>query len=593
MNLLTKGLTIVLGGTLMLAIPAISSRAAERPAMSSGALESRPVDRVKTDRVMPRNFEAYLARRAEAPIKIWVFFTDKNISDRAGFERTAASISLTERARKRRAKVGRDRVVFADLPVAASYVQAIADLGAAHRRSSRWLNAATFEIRADRVEEISRLPFVAEIRPMLSSHRSPAPAPEAELRPTPPAARQSGEYALEYGESFWQLEQLNIPAVHDLGYTGQGVTIAFLDTGHRKTHNAVSAHVTEGRVLASYDFVHNDTNTSEEPGDAASEWSHGTQLWAIAAGYHPGVMYGGSYQANFILCKTEDVTSETNVEEDNWVAALEFVDSIGADIISTSLGYLTFDDSCNCDYTYEDMDGQTATISIAASLADGLGMVLCKSAGNSGPGVGSITAPADAFDILAVGSVNGTGSLAASSSRGPTYDGRIKPELCARGVSTFTVNVVDDHVYGNYSGTSFSQPLIAGAVGLIIEAHPDWTPFQVREALKASGSLALTPDNDFGWGIPDVLAAIGMDPQCCQGKVGNIVSPAGGEPTLQDITAMVDYLYISGEPLPCLAEADINQSGGAMPYRYDITLGDIARLIDYLYISFNPPPDCL
>jgi subtilisin family serine protease len=540
---------------------------------------------------MPHNFESYLEARAEAPIKIWVFFTDKNISDRAGFVQAAASLNLTDRARRRRAKVGRDHVVFTDLPVAASYVQAIENLGAGHRRSSRWLNAATFEVRADLVETVAQLPFVAEIRPMLSSRR--VVSPETEERPAPPIENRSGEYALAYGDSFWQLEQLNIPAVHDLGYSGLGVTIAFLDTGHRYTHDAVSRHVSEGRVLAQYDFVHNDGNTSYEPGDAASEWSHGTQLWAIAAGYDPGVMYGGSYQANFILCKTEDVSSETSVEEDNWVAALEFVDSIGADVISTSLGYFLFDDTCNCNYTYADMDGQTATISIAASMADGLGMVLCKSAGNSGPSAGSITAPADAFDILAAGSVNGTGSLAASSSRGPTYDGRIKPEVCARGVSTYTASIVADHVYGPASGTSFAQPLIAGAVGLIIEAHPDWTPFQVREALKASGHMADTPDNNFGWGIPDVLAAIQSEPPCCQTRVGNVLSPTGGEPSLVDVMGLIDFLYISGQSPPCLAEADINQSGGTIPGPGDITISDIARLIDYLYISLNVPPDCL
>jgi len=346
-------------------------------------------------------------------------------------------------------------------------------------------------------------------------------------------------------------------------------------------------------VLAEYDFVHNDSNTGIEPGDWATEHSHGTRVWSVAAGWADGHLYGPAYRANFILCKTEDISSETPIEEDNWVAALEFADSVGTDVIATSIGYFHFDTACHCDYTVSDLDGQTATISIAASMADGLGIIVCNSAGNSGPDASTITPPADAFDILAVGSVSSGGVIAASSSRGPTYDGRIKPEVCARGVSTWCAHPTIDNAYGSYHGTSFACPLVAGAACLVIEAHPEWTPRQVREALMASGDHAGSPDNTYGWGIIDVDAALRLGPSCCEGTVGNVDGLDGDEPTLADVSALIDFLYINYTPPACLSEADVNQSGGTVPLRYSITIGDVAMLIDHLYISQAPLPDCL
>ena len=570
-------------------IPALVSGSG-RPG-TSALLSEQPIKREKTAGVIEAKYRECFSKRRGQPVKAWVFFTDKGIDDELSFDRAAAAVSLTDRALKRRAKVGLDRTVFADLSVVSEYVTAIENLGARHRRSSRWLNGASFELPAELIEKISGLDFVAEIRPLAAFARPPEP--EAEFRQPAPPQSLTGEYSLDYGDSFWQLEQLNVPAVHENGYSGQGVTLAILDTGCRKSHDAFAQHFAEGRVLAEYDFVHNDGNVDYDEGDAASERSHGTKVWSVAAGCDDGNHYGPAYGASFILCKTEDVRSETNVEEDNWVAALEFADSIGTDVISTSLGYMIFDDSCDCNYTYEDLDGQTATISIAAGLCDGLGIVMCNSAGNSGPEAGTVTPPADAFGILAVGSVNSGGTIYGSSSRGPTYDGRIKPEVCARGVATHAADPSQDFLYNNYYGTSFATPLIAGAACLLIEAHPDWTPYQVREALKASGDRAENPDNTYGWGIIDLYAALQADPGCCQGKVGNVVGSGDGPADIADVTAMIDYLYINFTPIDCLSEADINQSGGIFPHSHNITIGDIALLIDHLFISLSPLPDCL
>jgi subtilisin family serine protease len=562
--------------------------------LTADYLRAATANRDRKVQVVEPDFLTCLTDRPDAAVKVWVFFKDKAVSDRAGFESAALSVTLTERAKTRRAKVGLDGIVFADLPVPTEYIRAIENLGAEHRRSSRWLNAASFEMEASLVADIVALPFVAEIRPVMGFRRPPEP--ETEGREVPPPETQSVN-TLDYGESYSQLQQIDVPAVHNKGYSGLGVTLALLDTGYRKTHEALARHVAEGRVLAEYDFVHNDFYTGPESTDyRADEASHGTRVWSVAAGWADGHLYGPAYKANFILCKTEDVSSETPVEEDNWVAAMEFADSIGTDVITTSLGYFHFDTACHCDYTVSDLDGQTATISIAASMADGLGIIVCNSAGNSGPGASTITPPADAFDILAVGSVSSSGTIATSSSRGPTYDGRIKPEVCARGVGTWCAHQSVDSgygAYGSYSGTSFACPLVAGAACLVIEAHPEWTPQQVREALMASGNYAGDPNNTYGWGIIDVDAALSLRPTCCQGAVGNVDGLDGDEPTLADISALIDFLYINYTPPACLSEADINQSGGESPLRYDITIGDVATLIDHLFISQAPLRDCL
>jgi serine protease AprX len=308
----------------------------------------------------------------------------------------------------------------------------------------------------------------------------------------------------------------------------------------------------------------------------------------VAAGEAYGHVYGPAYEANIILCKTEDLRSETQVEEDNWVAALEFADSIGTDVITTSLGYMTFDTGVS--YTYADMDGQTATISIAAGTCDGLGIVMCNSMGNSGPSAGSLTAPADAFNILAVGNVQLSGTIAASSSRGPSYDGRTKPEVCALGTSVACASPGGDSSYTSASGTSLSTPLIAGAACLVIQAHPNWTPSEVREALKMTADRAATPDNTYGWGVINVMAAIAWNPHagcCVDATVGNLDHSADGLVTMSDMTVLIDHLFISLAPLDCEEDANLDLSADGL-----VTMGDLTVMIDHLFISLGPLPPC-
>lgn len=462
------------------------------------ALSDRPIVIPRSEPVIDEASRAYLTRENSENLKIWVFFTDKQVFTSADFDRKATDIKIDEKTMARRTKVGRDEILFLDLPVAGEYINSVVSKGARLRRISRWLNAASFEIPANLLAEIEALPFVAQIRPMAGFKKD---YPSSAKSHPPESQGVESTTALNYGNSSGQLTQIKVPEAHELGFTGKGVTLAVFDTGFRKSHEAFASHYAHGRVLAEWDFIFNDNNTANQTGDWTSQWEHGTGTWAVAGGNKDGKIYGPAYEANFLLAKTEDVRSETPIEEDNWVAALEWADSLGADVITSSLGYSDW-------YTYADMNGLTATITVAANLADGLGIVVCNSMGNSGPGTGTLSAPADAFNILAVGAVNSYGTIAGFSSRGPTYDGRTKPEVCAQGVNTYWADAGGDASYGYADGTSLSCPLVAGAVCVLIEAHPEYTPAMIRTALMETASKATAPDNTYGWGIINLLKAI-------------------------------------------------------------------------------------
>ncbi len=454
----------------------------------------------KSAEVISGKTRAYLSQKQTETVPVWVFFTDKNVGTKGDFDRKASSVSIHERALKRRAKVGKTEVVFADLPVADQYVEQISAMGANLRRKSRWLNAASFNVPASSLDEIAALPFVSRVSPVAGFTKE-YDVQLQDIRPEEHNLYSQSPDALNYGSSATQLNQINVPAAHEAGYDGAGVTLAIFDTGFRKSHQAFAQHYLDGRVLGEWDFINNDGNTANEAGDQSSQWNHGTLIWSVSGGNRDGSIYGPAYKANFLLAKTEDVASETPVEEDNWVAALEWADSAGADVITSSLGYSDW-------YTYEDFDGNTATITLAANTAAGLGIVVCNSMGNSGPGAGTLSAPADAFDMLAVGAVNSSGTIASFSSRGPTFDGRMKPEVCAMGVSTYSASSSGDANYTTANGTSLSTPLAAGAACLLVQAHPLFTPLMIRQALMETASKANTPDNTYGHGIINMMSAL-------------------------------------------------------------------------------------
>ncbi len=463
------------------------------------SLQSAPVFLNKETNNKIEVVKTFLTPRAvDGKVKIWVFFTDKNVFDQEHFDKLAAGVTLTEAARNRRAKMGREKITFADLPVYQKYIDEVAALGGRLRRISKWLNAASFEIPLESVDAVNDLWFVAKIRPV-AVYKSEEAIPGAPLEEYLKGAHP--EYSLNYGISFGQLNQLNVPAVHDKGFDGTGVIVAMFDTGFRKDHEAFAAAFNSGRVLAEYDFIFNDYNTDNEAVDDPSQHNHGTYTWSTLGGATPGQLYGPAYGASFVLAKTEDIRSETVVEEDNWAAAVEWVDSIGAQVISSSLSYSDW-------YTYSDYDGETAITTIAANLATAYGIVVANSMGNSGPSAGTLGAPADAFEILSVGAVTSSGTIASFSSRGPTADGRIKPEVCAQGVSTYCASPSSTTSYTYVGGTSLSCPLIGGCAAMLLSARPSMTPQAVRLAMMQTANNADSPDNTYGWGIVNMVAAL-------------------------------------------------------------------------------------
>jgi subtilisin family serine protease len=435
---------------------------------------------------------------------VWVFFTDKGFRDQRGFEsaRINPNVRLKPRAAARRAKIGRDQVEFIDLPVPETYLEQVGAFGATLRHQSRWLNAASFAVRIDQLSTIADLPFVRKIRPVIpSAGYTPPPVQEDQAEPMQGTTESAGP-SFDYGASLGQLAQINVPAAHDLGYTGQGVLVCMMDTGFRKDHDTFAQIIAEGRLIADSDFVYNDGDTQDEPGiDPGGTHTHGTYTWSTLGGESPGDLYGPAFGADFLLAKTEDIRSETIIEEDNWMAAIEWAEGLGVDVVSSSLTYRDW-------YVFANFDGDQAITTIAADQAAALGVVVCNSNGNSGPSQGTLAAPADADSILAVGAVYVSGNLAAFSSRGPTADGRFKPDVCAQGVSTRCAHAGGTTGFTSASGTSLSCPLVGGAVAVVMSARPSWNGMQVREALIATASRTNIPDHNFGYGIIDVMAAI-------------------------------------------------------------------------------------
>jgi len=428
----------------------------------------------------------------------WVQFTDK---DATPYSIGEPQEFLSERSITRRQVQG-IAVNESDLPVDPAYISAVLATGDVQLvNRSKWFNAITIRTTdADALNAILQLSFVSTVR---STRRLSLPAQPSEkfTLEMPPAIVARGGQPEDYGWSWTQISMLNGHELHAMDAKGQGMLIGVLDSGFEDTDSLAAfadLRAREGIVLTR-DMVNHD-------GDVYDDHWHGRSVLSCMTGILPGYLQGTAPLADYALVRTEEVAFEMPVEEDNWIAGAELLDSLGADVLNTSLGYTTYDDSL-LNHTYEELDGATTRISIAAGMAAQKGMIPVQSAGNNGWGAWRyISAPADAIDILAVGAVGDNELHAGFSAFGPSADGRVKPDVMAMGAGAIGLRLEGDSVAA-INGTSFSSPILAGLVACLWQLHPQRTAHDVMDAVRRSAHLYLTPNDSMGYGIPDFVQA--------------------------------------------------------------------------------------
>lgn len=398
--------------------------------------------------------------------------------------------ALGAAALERRARQG-IQLRDGDRPIGPVAIRTLEGAGLRVRHVSRWLRAVSGMATPAAVARLRALPGVADVRPVATLGAPPSPV-------VAPAAAPPDSF---YGPSLSQVQALRVPLAQDFGLDGAGVAIALLDTGFRDDHEALLGRT----VIAARDFIQGDTVVRNQPGDAASQADHGTRVWSVLAGLAPGELVGPAHGARFLLAKVDDVPTEPPADEDRWVAALEWADSMGARLVNSSLGYRTFDDGSG--YPSGALNGDSALATRAADEAARRGILVVTAVGNQGPAAGTLVVPSDADSVIAVGAVTGALTPAGFSSRGPTADGRVKPDLVAPGVGVVTAQPGTFAGYGTASGTSFATPLVAGAAALVMQAWPQLTGDAVRQALILSATHP-SPQQGIGYGVPDALAAV-------------------------------------------------------------------------------------
>ncbi|MHC1737969.1 MAG: S8 family serine peptidase [Ignavibacteriaceae bacterium] len=433
--------------------------------------------------------------------KYFVYFKDKGEVTPASLQKALDDLSEESIARRNRLTGGKEVTTFEDLPVNTAYIKAVEDLGITIENKLKWFNAVTAHLTPGQLSLISKLNFVEKTEPV---KRLRGKRPDFEFTSGLLKQNPSSIFDLDYGSSLGQLLLSDIPIVHSKGITGQGVRIGLLDTGFDwERHESL----TNATVLAEYDFIFKDSSTLNQIGDATSQHDHGTAVFSVIGGYKPGKLIGAAFSSEYILAKTEDVRSELHIEEDNYALALEWMENLGVDIVSASLGYSTFDQGGS--YSYADMNGKTTIVTKASELAFSKGVVMINSAGNEGNKTWKyITAPADGFNTIAVGSVNNQNKVSGFSSLGPTYDGRIKPEILVVGEAVYVAQASTINSYYSNGGTSFAAPIAAGVAALLLSAHPYLTNVEVRDILIKTGDTYTNPNNSRGYGLTSALKAV-------------------------------------------------------------------------------------
>ena len=437
--------------------------------------------------------------------RYWVFFEGKEDS----VESFQTSGFLSDGAIQRRIEQGIE-LEFNDLPVSLIHINTVKEFGFELYRTSRWLNAISVFVKNKKdLQKLSELEFVTKIQKVKSYSR---------ITPVEGEGFVSINSANSYGPSFGQIAQLNGHLLHEQGFKGEGRIIAVMDASFYRVDELrmFDSLWTNNRILDTWDFVLN----QELNYDIDTIGYHGTMVLSCMGGNMPDSLIGTAPEASYMLFRTEDTSSETLAEEDNWVAAAEQADALGAHVINTSLGYSNLTDDPENTHTYSDMDGSTTVITIAADIAASKGMLVVNSAGNAGSSEWYyITAPADGDSVLTVGAIAADSVLTSFSSHGPTADGRMKPNIVAQGLYSIVCNL--DGGIRSANGTSFSSPILAGMAASVWSAMPEVSSMDIFNLIQESGHLYPDGNNDYGYGVPnfyEVLQYVSIEDEFLSGE---------------------------------------------------------------------------
>ncbi len=435
-----------------------------------------------------------------------VFFTDKNETP---FTLSNPSAYLSARAIERRTRYN-IAVDSTDIPLISRYIDSIVKAGTVTLLGrSRWMNAVMIQTSdANAIAKINSFSFVKSVA-NIALQRNTSISPDKFAPISSPQNNISNRIeqvladTFNYGSSSNQVKIHKAEFLHNIGARGQGMIMAFLDAGFfgYLTNQFFDSARVRNQFLGTWDFVAGDASVNEDN-------AHGMQCFSTVAAYRPGVFVGSCPESNYFLLRTEDAGSEQMIEEYNWALGAEYADSAGVDVISSSLGYTTFDNN-TFNHTYADMNGNTTVVSRMADMAAKKGMLVVNSAGNDGNSAWHyIAAPADGDSVLSVGAVNGSGIIASFSSYGPTSDGQIKPDVVSVGAGT-TVSTTSGTVTTNF-GTSFSAPNMAGIATCLWQLFPEFNNWRIITTLHKASDKYATPHEQYGYGLPNMKTAVGI-----------------------------------------------------------------------------------
>ena len=468
-----------------------------------------------------------------------------------------------------------------DLPITTSYVEGVAAIGVDVKRKVKWINTILVSTSdTSLIENVLKLDYVESITKIIDTKNNPPIKPKSffaveDALPVSLSKRnkKQSRYSLDYGDATDQIKMINGIPLHEKGYQGQGMVIAVLDAGfigvpERKVFDSLYAN---GHFLGARDFA------SEENNPFVGS-NHGTGVLSTMAANWPGKMIGTAPKADYWLLRTESTDYENIIEEYNWLVGAAFADSVGADIINSSLGYNEFDDE-STSHTWDDLDGNTSIITIGADLAAKKGILPVNSAGNDGGNDWKyIACPADADSVLTIGSVDYDGNISGFSSRGYPGDSRVKPNICAVGSGTIVADAYYDAITAS-SGTSFSSPTIAGMTACLWQANPKLNNQEIIDLIESSSSQSKSPDKDFGYGIPDYEVAN-------SGGIVGVKSNVDNQPAVFEIFPNPTSDFINLDFKGKISEIIIYSSNGQIVYRSygEQTYINVSKLSAGIYV---------